>query len=157
MVILITDTGYVVESIDSPVVGRRYRLEDATTGSLAQGAAFHALIQEFWRSGAHSYNAKTFAEFRDFIKRDLGAGFESYVYADSLGVHKVKTLVEIPPGTPRTHIIGKLKGWAGYTMKERRETIDRVIATMEQAGVNSAKYREILAGMERGSSWTTGQ
>ena len=131
----------------APEVGRRYLLEDATTGTSAQNRAFHALVQEYWRSGAHSYNAQTFAQFRDVIKRDLGAGFESYIYASSEGIKRVKTREEIPDGTPMRDILGKLKSWTDYTQKERRETMDRLIAEMETACVNTAKYREILAGM----------
>lgn len=153
MVILITDDGYIVESGDAPAVGRRYYLEDATTGTLAQGRAFHALIQEYWRSGAHSYNVKTFDEFRDWIKRDLGAGFDSYVWADETGIHKAKSLDEIPSDAraDKSRILGKLKSWSDYTSKERRETIDRVIAEMHQAGVTSRKFNEILDGMKKGN------
>ena len=154
MVILITPDGYVVESGDAPTVGRRYYLEDATTGTLAQGKAFHALIQCYWTSGAHSYNVKTFDEFRDCIKRDLGAGFDSYVWADEFGIHKAKTLDEIPTDAraDRRRILGKLKSWADYTSRERRESIDRVIAEMHQAGVTSRKFYEILEGMQRGQN-----
>jgi hypothetical protein len=44
-------------------------------------------------------------------------------------------------------IMGKLKSWGDYSKTERRETMDRLIAEMETAGVNTPKYREILAGM----------
>jgi len=152
MIILITPDGYVPESAEAPEVGRRYYLEDATTGTLAQGKAFHALIQEYWRSGAHSYNVKTFNEFRDCIKRDLGAGFDSYIWADENGIHKAEKLTDIPMDArmDRKRILGKLKSWADYTMKERRESIDRVIAEMQQAGVQSKKFFEILDGMKKG-------
>jgi hypothetical protein len=54
---------------------------------------------------------------------------------------------EIPAGTQMRDIMGKLKSWADYSKTERRETMDRLIAEMETAGVNTPKYREILAGM----------
>ena len=148
MVIQITPDGFIPVSGGAPEIGRKYSLEDAAEGSLAQGKAFHALIQEYWKSGAHSYQCVTFDRFRDLIKRDLGAGFESYVYADETGLHKAKTLADIPESVPVTHRMGKLKSWADYTKKERREAIDRVIAEMMQAGVNSRKFTEILQGME---------
>lgn len=132
---------------DAPQVGRRYLLEDVATGTSAQNRAFHALVQEYWRSGAHSYNAQTFAQFRDLIKRDLGAGFESYIYASAEGIKRAATMDEIPAGTQMRDIMGKLKSWADYSKTERRETMDRLIAEMETAGVNTPKYREILAGM----------
>lgn len=132
---------------DAPEVGHKYQLEDIAEGSLAQGRAWHALAQEFLVSGAHSYNVKTFKEFRDCLKRDIGAGFESYIYADETGIHKVKTLEEIPETVDRAHKLGKLKSWADYTKKERRDAIDRLISTMDQAGVNTRKYQEIIAGL----------
>lgn len=147
-VIQITPDGYIVLSGDAPEQGRKYALEDIATGTTAQNNAFHALIQEFFRSGCHSYNCETWQEFKDFIKRDMGAGFESYVYADETGMHEVKTKEEIPDGTPRTHIRGKLKSWSKYTKKQRRETMDLLISTMIQAGVNTKKFHEILDGME---------
>lgn len=149
MVIQITPDGYIHLSGDSPEVGRKYLLEDATEGTQAQNRAFHALVQEYFTSGCHSYNAKTWLELREYIKRDLGAGFESYVYADESGMHEVKTKEEIPAGTPRTHIRGKLKSWGKYTKKERRATMDLLISTMIQAGVNSKKFNEVLDGMGR--------
>ena len=148
MRILITPTGYVHESGDVPVEGKSYFLEDATSGSLAQSKAWHALLQEYWRSGQHSYDAHSFSDFRDLVKRDLGAGFEAYVYADKNGLHKVKNLDEVPSDIPQTHVMGKLKSWARYTKKERMNAINTLIAEMHQAGVSSTKFNEILNGME---------
>ena len=151
MTILITADGeYITESKDVPIVGQRYALEDATTGTGAQNRAFHALIAEYFRTGLHSYPARSFAEFRDYIKRDLGAGFESFVYASPEGIVKVKTREEIPAEYNNSkYAMGRLKSWADYTLKERRETMDRLISEMNQAGVNTPKYQEILSGMER--------
>jgi hypothetical protein len=147
LTILITSPDTFMAEGDAPQVGRRYLLEDVATGTSAQNRAFHALVQEYWRSGAHSYNAQTFAQFRDLIKRDLGAGFESYIYASAEGIKRAATMDEIPAGTQMRDIMGKLKSWADYSKTERRETMDRLIAEMETAGVNTPKYREILAGM----------
>lgn len=147
MIIQITPDGFIHLSGDAPEVGHKYQLDDIAEGSLAQGRAWHALAQEFWSSGAHSYNVKTFMEFRDCLKRDIGAGFESYIYADDTGIHKVKTLEDIPETVDRAHKLGKLKSWAEYTKKERRDAIDRLISTMDQAGVNTRKYQEIIAGL----------
>jgi hypothetical protein len=150
MTILITAPGeYIAQSSDVPIVGRGYALEDATTGTGAQNRAFHALIGEYFRTGLHSYPARTFAEFRDYIKRDLGAGFESFVYACPDGVKKVKTREEIPAEYNNAKFaLGRLKSWSDYTVKQRTETIDRLIAEMDQAGVNTPKYQEIRKGME---------
>lgn len=151
-VIQITPDGYIVLSGDKPEQGRKYSLEDATEGTLAQGRAFHSLVQEFFKSGCHSYTCSSWMELREFIKRDMGAGFESYVYADDTGMHDAKTLADVPEGTPKTHIRGKLKSWSKYTMKERRQTLDMLISTMHQAGVNSKKFHEILDGMSKGGN-----
>ena len=148
MIIQITPDGYIHLSGDAPEVGRKYAVEDATDGTQQQNRAFHPLVMEFFGSGCHSCICSSWQELKDFIKRDMGAGFESFVYADESGMHEVKTKEEIPAGTPRTHIRGKLKSWGKYTKKERRETMDLLISTMIQVGVNSKKFNEILDGME---------
>jgi hypothetical protein len=149
MVILITPDGYYVESGDAPEVGRKYALELADTPTQRQNKAFHALLMEYWVSGAHSYIAKNYEEFRDFIKRDLGAGFCLYHWfywdGEKIVKGKCKNRSDIPKCA---EIIGKLKSWSDYTKKERTETIDRLIAEMIQAGVNTRKFSEILEGME---------
>lgn len=149
MRILITPGGgYVHTSGPAPEEGKTYLLEDATSGSLAQSRAWHALLQEYWRSGQHSYNATSFGEFRDIIKRVLGAGCESYVYADKSGIHKVKSLDDVPYHVHPSHIMGRLKSWTRYTKKERMNAIDALVAEMHQAGVTSKKFDEILMGLE---------
>jgi hypothetical protein len=142
------DDTYLCNSKDIPIVGRSYILEDAATGTGAQNRAFHALIQEYWRTGLHSSPAKTFHEFRDYIKRDLGAGFESFVYATPDGVKKANTREDIPKEYNNSkYALGRLKSWSDYTLKERRNAIDNLIAEMKQAGVNTKKFFEILDGM----------
>lgn len=134
---------------DEPEVGCRYVLEPDEDGTSRQNRTFHALVQEYWRSGAHSYPAKSFAEFRDMIKRDLGAGFESFVYASPDGVVKVKTREEIPPEfNNKKFAMGRLLSWSDYTKRQRCDTIDRLIAEMMQAEVQTKKFFEILEGME---------
>ena len=43
---------------------------------------------------------------------------------------------------------GILKSWTRYTKKERKETIDRLIAIMHQVGVQTERFYDILKGME---------
>lgn len=148
MVILITEDGYTAEG-KQPEVGKRYYLTDAESGTEAQNKAFHALIGEYWKSGAHSYNADSFEHFRDLIKLNLGAGAECFVFATPDGIQRAKTLDEVPEEyRTAKYCMTKLKSWARYTKKERRETIDRLIAEMHQVGVNTKKFHEILEGME---------
>ena len=143
---------------DSPVVGQYYNLEDAIHGTQAQNKAFHALVQEYWKSGVHpKYGGCPFSEFRDYIKRDLGAGFEYYVYATIQGgkpkIEKVKSFDEIPEEVRtdpdlRDMMRGILKSWAQYTKRERKNTIDNLIDDMIANGVQSDKFNEILEGMK---------
>jgi len=126
---------YETVSKSSPVVGRTYTLEDAATGTTAQNKAFHALIGEYWKSGCHSYKADNFDDFRNQIKRALGAGFEAFVYAVIVDGKPVildaPTYQDIPPEVRRDPALkqlvrGRLKSWADYTKKERRETMDKL-------------------------------
>ena len=149
MIILITENGYLVERGENPKVGRRYILEDAENGTLAQNKAFHALVQEYFKSGAFSYPAKTFQELKDFIKRDLGAGFENFVYATPEGIKRATTTDEIPEEyRTAQYTMGRLKSWSKYTKRERRETMDALIAQMLLVGVQTKKFNEIMTGME---------
>ena len=122
-------------------VGHYYNAEPINAGTSEQNKAFHALVQEYWASGAHSYNAKNFQHFRELIKLYLGAGTEKYY-----------SLVD-EQGKPTTEpkISWRIKSWANYSKKERTETIDRLISEMVQAGVDTNKFNEILRGMEHKS------
>ncbi len=159
-VLILEGLKYLTESADIPEVGKRYYLEDATTGTQAQNKTFHALVLEYWKSGKHpKYGGEPYAIFRDQIKRTLGAGFESFVYADLIKnrpkIFKVDSYEDIPlviRESPdlKEIIQGKLKSWANYTVKQRRETIDNIIDDATAAGVNSAKWLEILEGIKNG-------
>jgi len=159
MTITITAPGeYITTSGEEPITGRSYALEDLSTGTAAQNRAFHALVGEYWKSGAHSYDAATFDDFRNQIKRSLGAGFESYAYAiirdGKARIMVVKTWEEIPNGLridpeKRELIRGRLKSWSDYTKTERSETLDRLIAEMLQAGVNTRHFHEIMEGLDK--------
>ncbi len=147
-----------------PEVGHYYYLESATEGTSAQNKTFHALTMEYFKSGQHSYNADSYDDFKNQIKKSLGAGFESFVYIDkvldndAVGDHykmfDVKTKEDIPDyilnnSYMKDMIRGKLKSWSCYSKKQRKNCIDNVINEMLQAGVNSKKFEEILKGMEK--------
>jgi len=136
MKILITGVGQF--SGANLKIGCYYSVEPVDdSGTNEQNRAFHALIQEYWASGAHSYNAKNFGHFRELIKLYLGAGAEQhYTIVDSEG----------KPTEPK--ISWRVKSWANYSKRERTETIDRLISEMIQAGVNTNKFNVILRGME---------
>jgi hypothetical protein len=137
-------------SLDNLLVGEYYEVEPLSCGTNAQNRAFHALMQEYFTSGLHSYPVKTFDEFRDCVKRDLGAGFEAYIYIDLEG-HKRKSKVfpvDVMEHNGERYLWGKLKSWSNYTRKERKEAIDRLLSEMLQAGVSSRKFHEIVEGMD---------
>lgn len=143
---------------EMPEVGQYYYLESATEGTGAQNRAFHALTMEYWKSGQHSYNADNYNDFRNQIKRTLGAGFECFIYvllhSGSPKIYDAKTIDDIPeevrtdPDMKDT-VRGRLKSWSDYTKKQRTSTIDNLISEMLQAGINSKKFEEILKGMEK--------
>jgi hypothetical protein len=156
---ILSENRYAPASADIPEAGRRYYLEDEAEGSENQNRAFHALTAEYWRSGCASYPSKGFDDFRNHIKKNLGAGFEAYVYATIEAgrpvIRDAKTWEDIPAEVRRDPdlkrlVRGRLKSWADYTKKERTATIDNLIREMIEAGVNSAKFGEIIAGMEAG-------
>ena len=122
-------------------VGKYYNAEPAAEGTDAQNKTWHALLQEYWLSGCHSYKARSFEHFRALIKLYLGAGMEKFcnlVNADG-------------SPCPQGRIDCRLKSWADYTKKERKESIDRLIAEMIQVGVKTRKFNEILEQLEKNS------
>lgn len=157
MKILITDDGYLSESADKPIVGRRYVLQDAEDATLKQNNAFHALVLEYWKWGGHpKYGGDGYTDFRDKIKRDLGAGFESFVYATIEDgrprLYLAKQYEDIPEDVRQAPdlkllIRGKLKSWADYKKKERQKTIDNLLDDIRANGCNTDKMNEIIEGM----------
>jgi len=136
MKILVTAPGEFMG--DDLQVGCHYNAEPAATGTQAQNKAFHALVHEYWLSGCHSYNARSFPHFRELIKLYLGAGAERYYsVVDDQG-----------NGLDRPAVRHRVKSWTRYTKEERKESIDRLIAEMHQAGVQTRKFYEILQGLE---------
>ena len=142
---------------DALTVGRYYLVEPADTGTHAQNATFHALLDIFWRSGCHSYDAGSLEEFKKYIKKDLGSGYESYVYIEDTGNGLIKgnakSFSDIPKNVGidkngKKMIWGILKSWSDYSKKERLDTIDRLIVAMVNSGVNSKRFHEVLEGME---------
>ncbi len=151
-ILMTSDESFTVLNGHAPEVGKRYVLEEAETSTSEQSRAFHALLQEYFKSGCYSWPVDSFESLRDMVKRDLGAGFERFVYWDGEKVADAKAYEDIPEAIrngKNLHNLcrGRLKSWTDYTKKERSETIDRLIAQMDTSGVNSKKYQEILAGM----------
>lgn len=160
-IMVLEDMKFAVVSGQPPKVGMKYVLEEAESATGEQNRAFHALLTEYWSSGMGSHKATDFDAFRDEIKLKLGAGFEKIVYATVEDgkpvIVQVKRLDEVPPHVLKDPdlkkmVLAKLRSWASYTKKERTQTIDRLIAEMNQAGVNSKKFGEIIEGMSENSN-----
>lgn len=167
MKIIISEDGrFTVLSGKPPTVGSKYVLEEADSATGEQNRLFHALLNEYWSSGMHSYPANDFERFRDEVKMKLGAGFEKVVYADiedgKAVIHQVKRRDEVPDhimADPdlKKMVLAKLKSWADYTKKERTQAIDRLISEMNQAGVNSRHFQEIMQGISDNMNQGGGQ
>ena len=156
-ILILPDDQYLIESKTAPIVGRHYSLEDAVSGTAQQNKAFHSLITEYYKSGMHSYDNVDLVEFKKLIKKNLGAGFESFVYVEMDESYPIirdcKTYEEIPLSIRKNYrmksmIRGKLKSWADYTKRQRQKTMDNLISEMQQVGVNTKHFMEILEGME---------
>lgn len=158
-ILILENDNYLVESKDKPIIGRHYNLEDSLSGTAAQNKCFHALIGEYYKSGLHNYDKVDLVEFKKLIKKNLGAGFESFVYVEfnyKYNEHIIKeatVFMDIPDyirlnDNMKQMIRGRLKSWSDYSKKQRQKTMDNLIAEMDTVGVCSKKYFEIREGME---------
>jgi hypothetical protein len=162
-VLIVSDTQYRSLDSDAPEPGQTYVLEDYNSPTSRQNRAFHALVICYWKSGQWSYEGSgyrpgmTYTEFRDHVKRYLGAGFEAYFVAEIVDGRVAVTVYDKWSQVPKhvrddpdkgEYCRGRLKSWSDYSRKERRQTLDRMISEMHQVGVNSEEFSRILAGME---------
>lgn len=153
---------------ETPEVGHKYQLESLHDGTLQQNKLFHSLVMVYYNSGQHNDDKIDYTTFRDRIKKNLGAGFESFIYVemkapDDLkhGVWKpvikhAKKKEDIPEAIRndpqmKEMILGKLKPWSSYSKGQRMKTIDNLISEMLQVGINSNKFQKILKGIKYGS------
>jgi len=159
MRILITADGEFTGSNLS--VGGYYFCEKDDSGSLLQNSLFHALLYVYFVSGCFSYPVDNYLDLKKEVKRNLGVGFESYVYIKltDKGLKKItvknkediKGKVAVDEDGNKM-IFGNLKSWSDYTRKERKETIDKLIAQMKMENVQSRKFNDILQTLERNSN-----
>lgn len=138
-----------------PKAGEVYFIEPAGSHTTQQRKAWHSLVQEWFKSGLWNYDTIDFHKFRDYIKKDYGAGFDRYKWVDECyNINESKALEEIPEYVLKAQaegqtgrINGVLKSFSDYTKKEVMDSLDKVINAMMEAGVNSDKFAEILKGM----------
>lgn len=142
---------------ECPELGHKYQLESLQDGTLAQNSLFHSLLTVYYNSGQHNEDKISFYDFREKIKRDLGAGFKSYIYVEIVDkkpvIRHVKKKEDIPEEIRRdpqmkSMVLGKLKSWSDYSKKQRMKTIDNLISEMLQVGIKSKKFEEILQGID---------
>jgi hypothetical protein len=119
-------------------IGKYYNAELADQGTDQQRKTIHALIRCYWLSNCHSYNCKSYEEFYEAMKRDLGAGKTKH-----------RSLVDPISGDSLSEpvIVYSLKSLRDYSKKERMDFISNLIAEMDIVGVDTPKYREILQGI----------
>ena len=133
-------------------IGQDVIIEDATKGSNNQNRLFHELINIWISSGCSSYEGDL-QQVKDYIKRDMGCGFESYIYADdNAKIIKTKGFNSIPEHirTDYTRCLGKLKSWSNYTKRQRMNCISNLIDNMCNSGVNSREFDDILKEVNNG-------
>ena len=157
-VLILSDGGYMSESADKPEIGKRYILEDAITGTGAQRKTREALIHAYWKDGSHpKYGGDSYSVFRDQMKRTLGQGFASFVYAHLVDgearIRQEKKYEDIPEyirqdKSLKDIIQGKLKSCSEYTKSQNQKFIDNLITDMVANGVNSNKFQEIMEGLK---------
>lgn len=151
---------FVVEGQESPIIGGTYELADWDDPTAKQVRTFEALVTAYWASNAWSYPSSgyrigmTREEFRNQIKLKLGPGFEKIIYIDPetnllKECAKAADLPDSIKNSPNKSKLayGRLKSRSDWTKKELRTTIDNIVTEGEQVGVNTRKWKEILAGM----------
>jgi hypothetical protein len=109
-----------------------------------------------FRSGLWSYDTLDFKQFRDFIKKDYGAGFNRYKWVDdNYCIHTAQSFDDIPyhvveaqANGQHGRINGVLKSFSDYTKKEVKESIDKLINSCLEHGLNSPKFQEIMISLD---------
>ena len=112
-------------------------------GTDQQNRAFHSLLGEYWRSGLSSY--ESYDDMRDSIKLRV-AGADEYIFIEDGKVRHVQNLEQV-----RGRYAEVPKSWADFSLDQRKEAIDMVIAEAVMAGINTKHWDEIITGMQDGT------
>ena len=141
---------------ESPEVGHKYELESMVDGTQAQNKLFHSLVMVYYNSGQHNDDKIDFYTFRERIKKNLGCGFESYIYIEIVDdmpkikhARKIEDIPDYIRSDPqyKDKTLGKLKSWSSYSKNQRKKTIDNLISEMLQVEVKSNEFQTILKGI----------
>lgn len=152
MKILITETGYITESHEKPIVGRRYWLEDDDDYTENMRRLWESLVDIAYQSGTFSYDTIDKYRFREYIKKDYGQGFDRYKYVDmNFQMIEVKEIDEIPMyvledynSGNKQRIQGVIKSSTAYTKKQFSNLIDNTIKAMHERKIDTPKFRDII-------------
>ena len=146
--------GIIIEG--KPKLAAVYELTEYNSHTDQQRKLFNPLVRLYYNSGVFSYPANNWLELRDQVKKNLGAGFERYEYADKdYQIIRVGQLKEVPEYVlkdftegNKQRIKGVLKSMADYTRKEMITICDSLIREMLLNEVNhgrqAKKFNEIL-------------
>ena len=150
MTILITADGeFITVKGDSPEVGTRYwaELDENYTGS--QRRTFEALIDGFYKSGGYNYDVVSKDDLRARIKKEYGEGFEFTYTKENSELGHCKESENVPAECVESgRWLYSLKSTTRYTKKQMTRLIDGLIVLMTTCNVQTAKFYEILKGME---------
>lgn len=139
----------IIKSPD-PVVGGVYDLLEYDEQTDKQRKAFHPLVKLYFNSGCYNHECRTWLELKDYIKRDIGEGYEYLEYADkNYTIVKIKyadkdkipdyVLLDYANGNKK-RIKGILKSTAKYSRKQYSKMIDSLCREMISSGVLDSKF-----------------
>jgi len=146
--------GIILEG--KPKLALVYELVEYNNQTDQQRKLFNPLVRLYYNSGVYSYPADNWLGLRDQIKKNLGAGFERYEYADKdYQIIRVDKLEEVPDYVlkdftegNKQRIKGVLKSMADYTRKQMIDVVENLIREMLQTDVmhtrQAKKFQEIL-------------
>lgn len=153
MKITITPEGYICDSHETPIEGHSYVLIDAEDYTQSMRNLWEALVDEWCASGKYSFvDTIDKYKFREEVKLRYGQGFDRLKYVDdNKAMVEVKSVSEIPEsvlldfrdGNPG-RVFGVVKSSTKYTKKQFTAMIDKTINAMQEAGVATDKFMDII-------------
>ena len=152
MTITITEDGYICDSAEKPISGRKYYLEPADEYTPPMRRLWEALVEIAYQSGTFSYDTTDKWRFREYIKKDYGEGFAYFEYsADDHSLIRVQSLEDVPRSVlddfatnhPR-RIKAVLRSTTTYSKAMFSRMIDRLIDAMHEREIDTPKFRDII-------------
>ena len=143
----------IIKSPD-PIIGGVYDLLEYDEQTDKQRKAFHPLVKLYFNSGCYNYECRNWLDLKDYIKRDLGEGYEYLEYANTdYTIVKIKytdrgnipdyVLLDYHNGNKK-RIKGILKSTTKYSRKQYSKMIDALCREMISSGVLVSKFGKEL-------------